>query len=258
MQLIDSHCHLEPADFADRDDVLARAREGGLVALVCVGSGKSLDEVRNAVALAEAHRDIWAAIGIHPHDVARMPAGALDEIERLAGTHPRVVAVGETGLDYHYDHSPRAEQQAALRAFIGVARRVGKPLQLHIRDAHADAQRICAEEHAGEVGGSIHCFTGTVDEAERWLELGFHLSFSGVVTFKSAEAIRQAAARAPADRVLVETDCPYLAPVPLRGKRNEPAYVVHTARVIAGQRGVPLEELAAQTTENARRLFRLH
>jgi TatD DNase family protein len=258
VELIDSHCHLEPKDFPeDRDDVIARAREGGLVGLVCVGSGASLAEVENAVALAERHPDIWAAVGIHPHDVARLPADTLDEIERLATTHPRVVAVGETGLDYHYDHSPRPAQQDGLRAFIQIARRARKPLSLHIRDAHDDALRICAEERAAEVGGAVHCFTGTVEEAERWLALGFHLSFSGVVTFKSAEVLRQAAARAPAHRLLVETDCPFLAPVPLRGKRNEPAWVVHTARVVAAQRGVPLETFAAETTANARRLFRL-
>jgi TatD DNase family protein len=262
MQLIDSHCHLELADFSDggvdeREAVIARARDAGLVALVCVGSGRSLDEVHNAVALAERHPDLWAAVGIHPHDAARLPDGALAEIERLARKHPRVVAVGETGLDYHYDHSPRAEQQAALRAFIAVARRARKPLSLHIRDAHADALAICAEEGAAEVGGVVHCFTGTPDEADRWVALGFHISFSGAVTFKSAAQIRQAAARVPADRVLIETDCPYLAPVPLRGKRNEPAYVVHTARVVAAERGLDLAALGTLTTDNARRLFRL-
>src|SRR5205823_189058 len=132
-----------------------------------------------------------------------------------------------------------------------------KPLQLHIRDAHDDALRICAEERAGDVGGSVHCFTGTVDEAERWVALGFHLSFSGVVTFKSAEELRRAAARAPLERILVETDCPFLAPVPMRGRRNEPAWVAHTARAIAAARGAPLDEVAAATTANARRLFRL-
>ncbi|HZS40373.1 MAG TPA: TatD family hydrolase, partial [Polyangia bacterium] len=171
VELIDSHCHLEPKDFPeDRDAVMTRAREGGLVGMICVGSGATLAEPANAVALAERNGDVWAAVGIHPHDVARMPDGALDELERLATSHPRVVAVGETGLDYHYDHSPRPAQKDGLRAFIGIARRAQKPLQLHIRDAHDDALAICAEERASEVGGSVHCFTGTVDEAERWLE----------------------------------------------------------------------------------------
>jgi TatD DNase family protein len=184
MELIDSHCHLEPKDFTvdgpdgprdERDDVIARARAAGVVGFICIGSGRSLDEVSNAVALAEAHDDLWAGIGIHPHDVARMPPGALDEIERLAAMHKKVVAVGETGLDYHYDHSPREAQRAALRAFVGIARRVKKPLSLHIRDAHDDALQILDEERAGEVGGVVHCFTGTRADAERYVALGLHV-----------------------------------------------------------------------------------
>jgi TatD DNase family protein len=251
--LIDSHCHLEPADFEDREAVIQRAREAGLEAFICIGSGKSLDEVRNAVHLAETHDDIWAAVGIHPHDAGRIPDGALQEIERLAATHPRVVAVGETGLDYYYDNSPRAEQQQALRTFIGIAKRTNKPLSLHIRDAHDDALAICAEEAAH--AGAVHCFTGTLAEAQRWVALGFHISFSGAVTFKSAAQIREAAAWVPADRLLLETDCPFLAPVPLRGKKNEPAYLVHTARLVAEVRGISYETLAQTASANTRRLF---
>lgn len=263
MALIDSHCHLEAKDFRrddgsdGRDDVLARARAAGVEAFVCVGSGASLDEVRTAVAMAEAHADIWAAVGIHPHDVARTPAGAMAEIERLAVDHPRVVAVGETGLDYHYDHSPRDQQQAALAEFVGIAKRAKKPLSLHIRDAHADAARILECEGARDVGGVIHCFTGELADAQRYVALGFHISLSGVVTFKSATAIREAAAWTPLDRLLVETDCPFLAPVPLRGKRNEPAYITHTAQLVAQLRGIDYEEFARETTRNARALFSL-
>jgi TatD DNase family protein len=261
--LIDSHCHLEIADFGDqREQVIQRARDAGLGALICIGSGKSLDEVHNAISLAETHADIWAAIGIHPHEAARVPEGALQEIERLA-QHPRVVAIGETGLDYYYDHSPRAEQQQLLREFIAIAKRVKKPLSFHIRDAaaprsglaHGDALAIADETHAGEVGGCIHCFTGTRAEAEKWIALGFHISFSGAVTFKSAAQIREAAAWMPIERMLVETDCPYLAPVPLRGKRNEPAYLVHTARLLAEVRGISFETLCDATADNTRRLF---
>jgi TatD DNase family protein len=255
MELLDSHCHLEPKDFGDeREQVIERARQAGVTRLVCIGSGASLDEVRNAVALAESHPDLWAAVGIHPHDAARIPDGALGEIERLATSHPRVVAVGETGLDYHYDHSPPEAQKQALRDFAGIARRANKPLSLHIRDAHDDALAILTE--AGS-RGVVHCFTGNLDEAKRWVALGFSISFSGIVTFKSAGTIREAAAWVPLDRLLVETDCPYLAPVPMRGKRNEPAYLVHTARFLADLRGVPLEALARATTENARSLFQL-
>jgi TatD DNase family protein len=262
--LIDSHCHLEAKDFVapgggdERGAVLDRARAAGVEAFVCVGSGASLDEVRTAVAMAEAHADVWAAVGIHPHDAARMPDGAYDEIERLAATHPRVVAVGETGLDYHYNHSPVAEQQEALRRFIAIARRTRRPLSLHIREAHADARRILEEERAADVGGVIHCFTGDLADARAYVALGFHISLSGVVTFKSAEAIREAAAWAPLDRLLVETDCPFLAPVPLRGKRNEPAYIVHTAAAVASLRSLMPEEFAAATSRNCRALFGLH
>jgi TatD DNase family protein len=262
--LIDSHCHLEPKDFVapdgvdERGAVLDRARAAGVEAFICVGSGSSLDEVRNAVAMAEAHADVWAAIGIHPHDAARVPDGAYDEIERLAASHPRVVAVGETGLDYHYKHSPAAEQQESLRRFIAIARKTGRPLSLHIRDAHADAARILADDKASEVGGVIHCFTGDLRDAQAYVALGFHISLSGVVTFKSAESIREAAAWVPLERLLVETDCPFLAPVPLRGKRNEPAYITHTAAVVASLRGLSADEFAAATTRNCRALFRLH
>ena len=261
--LIDSHCHLEPKDFVtpdgadERPAVLDRARAAGVEAFVCVGSGSSLDEVRNAVAVAEAHADVWAAVGIHPHDAARVPDGAYEEIERLAASHPRVVAVGETGLDYHYEHSPAAEQQETLRRFIAIARRTKRPLSLHIRDAHADAARILKEERADEVGGVIHCFTGDLRDAQGYVGIGFHISLSGVVTFKSAEPIREAAAWVPLDRLLVETDCPFLAPVPLRGKRNEPAYITHTAATVAALRGLAPEEFGAATTRNCRTLFRL-
>ncbi|MFI5288873.1 MAG: TatD family hydrolase [Polyangia bacterium] len=256
--LIDSHCHLEAKDFGDeREAVIERARAAGVDELICVGSGSSLDEVQNAVALAESHPRIWAAIGIHPHEVARMPEGALAEIERLATSHPRVVAVGETGLDYHYDYSPRETQREALRAFIAIARRANKPLSFHLRDAHDDARRIFAEERVDEVGGVIHCFTGTLADAQAYVALGLHVSFSGVLTFKSAEAVREAAAWIPLERLLVETDCPYLAPVPLRGKRNEPAFVVHTAARLAELKGLPVEELARIASANTRRLFRL-
>ncbi|HEX4456847.1 MAG TPA: TatD family hydrolase, partial [Polyangia bacterium] len=203
------------------------------------------------------HADIWAAVGIHPHDTGRTPAGAMAEIERLATDHPRVVCVGETGLDYHYMHSQKDEQQRGLADFIAIAKRAKKPLSLHVRDAHDDTLRILEAGGAREVGGVVHCFTGDVADAKRYIELGFHISLSGVVTFKSAVNIREAAAWAPLDRLLVETDCPFLAPVPLRGKRNEPAYVTHTAQVVASLRGIDYEDFAAATTRNARALFRI-
>lgn len=266
MRVIDSHCHLEAKDFGDeREAVIARGRAAGLCHFVVVGAGADLASVDNAVALAEKNPDMSAAIGIHPHDVARMPAEALPTIERLARQHPRVCAVGETGLDYHYDHSPRPAQKQAFRDFIGIARRAGKALTLHIRsnndpargDAHGEALAILDEERGFEVPVVVHCFTGSVEEARRWLSRGAYLSFSGIATFKSAAVLREAAALAPPDRVLVETDCPYLAPLPYRGKRNEPAYVVETLKVIAQARRLPLEEAGELTTANTVAAFGL-
>ncbi len=256
--MIDSHCHLERADFGDeREAVIDRARAAGLTHLVAVGSGASLENVHNAVALAETHPDISAAIGIHPHEVAGMDDATLAEIEQLATNHPGVVAVGETGLDYHYDHSPREVQQAAFRRFVALARAASKPLTLHIRDAHADARAILVEEKAMDVGAVVHCFTGTVGDARAYLDLGCYLSFSGILTFKTADEIRRAAAFAPSDRILIETDCPFLAPVPHRGKRNEPAYLVETATVLAEVRGRSMTEVVEATDRATRRAFRL-
>lgn len=265
--LIDSHCHLEPkafpADPAGDGVALAieRARLAGLGELVVIGSGHGAAEVRGAVALARAHAHLYAAIGVHPHDAHAITdsgdAGEalFAEIAALCAAEPKVVAVGETGLDYYYDHATPPQQQALLRRFLRLSVQVDKPVTLHIRDAHEDARRIVTEE--GVAGGIVHCFTGTAADAQAWLALGFHLSFSGIVTFKSAAAIRAACQAVPADRLLLETDCPYLAPVPLRGKRNEPAYLVHTAQAVAALRGVPYDELCAQTAANTRRLLRL-
>jgi TatD DNase family protein len=258
--LTDSHCHLEAKDFKredgsdEREDIIARARAAGVTHMICVGSGASHAEIDNAIAMAETHPDIWAAVGIHPHDVARMPADALAKVERLAATHPRVVAVGETGLDYYYDHSPRDTQREVFAAFLDIARRTAKPVSLHIRDAHDDALAILAKN---PVPGVVHCFTGNRPQAEAYVALGLSISFSGIVTFKSASEIRDAASVVPLDKILVETDCPYLAPVPMRGKRNEPAWVAHTARFVADLRGVPLADFAQLTSQNASKLFGL-
>jgi TatD DNase family protein len=258
--LIDSHCHLEAKDFRgadgadDRPAVVARAREAGVGPLVCIGSGASLTEVDNAIAWAERDARIWAAIGIHPHDAGGMDEASFARIAELA-RHPRVVAIGETGLDYYYDHSPRDAQRAVFARFLRLAAEVKKPVTLHVRDAHEEARAVYAAEADRALGGIVHCFTGTPDDAEAWLALGLHISFSGILTFKSAAPIQAAAQLVPSDRILVETDCPYLAPIPHRGKRNEPGYVVHTAAKLAELRGVPVEQVAAQTTANAVRLL---
>jgi TatD DNase family protein len=191
---------------------------------------------------------------VHPHDAASCDSALEAELARLASA-PRVVAIGEIGLDFHYDHSPRAQQEQVFRRFIQLARELKKPIVVHTRTAAEETLQILAEENARDVGGLIHCFSENKPFATRALDLGFDLSFSGIVTFKRALDIQEVAAWAPADRILVETDSPYLAPIPLRGKRCEPAYVLHTARFVAGLRGIPLDELAQQTSQNAQRLL---
>lgn len=253
----DSHCHLNDVAFADDvTAVLARARARGVKLMIDVGATQGLEANHRALALAETEPGVFATVGIHPHEAASVTPDLLAEIERLSAA-PKVVAIGETGLDYHYDHSPRRKQQEVFRAFIGLARRRCLPLTVHLREAHADAVRILREERASEVGGVIHCFTGSWEEARDFLDLGFAISLSGVVTFKSAHSLREAARRLPGDAVLVETDAPYLAPVPLRGRRNEPGFVVFTVACLAEVRGVAAEDLAEATTENAARVFRL-
>lgn len=255
--VIDTHCHLDFEDYAgELPDVLARGRMAGVCAFVCIGSGSDTSSARGAVAIAESEVDIWAAVGVHPHDAARMTEADWFDLEQL-GARPRVVAIGETGLDYHYDQSPRDEQQLVFRRFMALAHKLKRPVVSHIREAHEDAQHILREERANETGGVIHCFTGGVSEARVYLDLGQMLSFSGILTFKNAEAIREAAKFTPLDRIMVETDAPYLAPLPYRGKRNEPAYVVETLKLLATIKGLAIEEAAAVTTQNAQRLFKL-
>ena len=257
MRLIDSHGHVDGEGFdVDRAEVLARARAAGVERFVTVGTGEDLGKIRRAVTLAEAEPDVLATVGVHPHDSARIEASWWPELEALA-RHVRVVGVGETGLDYHYNHSPPEVQRQAFRAHVRLARRVGKPVVCHVRDAHADTFTVLDEEGAAEVGGVIHCFTGGPAEARAYSERGFHVSFSGIVTFRTAGQIRAAVREVPLDRILIETDCPFLAPVPHRGKRNEPAFIVHTAEVVAREAGVPLEVLAEATVVNSFRLFRL-
>ena len=255
--MIDTHCHLDVDDYtADRAEVLARARAAGVSTMICIGSGRDVGAAREAVRLAGQEPDVFAAVGVHPHDVARMADGDWVELAELARA-ARVVGVGETGLDYYYKHSPPEVQRDAYRRFIALAREVGRPVISHVRDAHDDAAEILASTGARDLGGVIHCFTGGVAEARRYLDLDQYLSFSGILTFKSAGAIREAAAFAPLDRILVETDAPFLAPIPFRGKRNEPAYVVKTLETLAGLRGIATDEADRHTSENARRVFRL-
>jgi TatD DNase family protein len=254
--MIDSHCHLDAGYFAEeRAGVLERARQAGLTAFVCVGVGRGTAAAQEAVALAAGEPDVFATVGVHPHDAAVTTEADWTELERLSRA-PRVVGVGETGLDYHYEHSPRDVQQLSYRRSIALARATNLPVVSHVRDAHLDAAAILAAE-APAAGGVIHCFTGGVTEARAYLDLGHHLSFSGILTFKNAGNVREAATFAPLDRILVETDAPYLAPIPHRGARNEPAFIVETLRTLAGLRGLAVAELDRATSENTRKLFRL-
>ena len=253
--LIDSHAHVDGPEFdADRDEALARARAAGVQRIVVIGAVGDPASAERAVALAERDPEIWATVATHPHDVAQMTPAWWQIHDRLA-RHPRVVAVGETGLDYYYDHSPREVQREAFARFIELARAVKKPVVCHIRDAHDDARAILAA--GGVTDCVIHCFTGTPDDARAYAERGYYVSFSGIVTYKTAQPLRDAVPLVPRDRLLIETDCPYLAPVPRRGKRNEPAFLPHTAEVVARCSGMTFEELAEATTRNACRVFGL-
>jgi TatD DNase family protein len=261
----DSHCHLDSENCSgeQREAVLSRARAAGVERLVTVGVGGAA-AMREAVALSEAlplaagseqlGPRIWATAGVHPHDAASLDA-ELEQLLRECLARPRVVALGEVGLDYHYDHSPRERQREVFAQMIALARELRKPLVIHTREAAADTLEILTAEGAREVGGIIHCFSEDREFARRALELGFDLSFSGIATFKSARSIQEVAAWAPPERILLETDSPYLSPVPLRGKPCEPAFVVHTARRVAELRGLALERVAELTTANAVRRF---
>lgn len=255
--LIDTHCHLDAKYFPGGADVaIERARAAGVGAFVVVGVGETLEPARQAVALARRRPDCHAVVGVHPHDAAVLDDAMFAELAELAAD-PGVVAVGEIGLDYHYMRSPKEAQAATFRRLIGLARELRKPIVIHTREAPGDTIALLTEEGAREVGGIIHCFSEDRAFAEQALALDFDLSFSGIVTFKTARAIQEVAAWAPSDRILVETDSPYLAPIPFRGKPCEPAHVVHTARRVAELRGEPFEELAARTSANARRRLRL-
>jgi TatD DNase family protein len=257
--LADAHCHFDAKYFEEgAEAVMKRAREAGLVGFVVVGladaeqGAKPLDEVLALVGRAPG--EVAACVGIHPHDAAAWTPELHEEL-RVAASAPEAAAVGEIGLDYHYEHSPRETQRDVFARLIALAREVRKPIVVHTRQAADETLELLASENARDVGGVIHCFSEDRAFAERALDLDFHLSFSGIVTFKNAHAIKDVAAWAPVDRILLETDSPYLAPVPLRGKRCEPAYVVHTARHVAMLRGVAVEDLAAAALANTERRF---
>jgi TatD DNase family protein len=257
-RLVDSHAHLDFDDYrGEVDAVKARAREAGVERVVLIGLWRAPGDFGNALELATREPAYFSAtVGIHPHECAKVPEEDWRAMEALA-RDPRIVGVGETGLDFHYDLSPRPVQEASFRRSIAAAKAAEKPVVVHVREADEACARVLAEEGVPDAGGVIHCFTGDWARAKAYLDLGLHLSIAGVVTFKTAGDLRDAVRRAPRDRVLVETDSPFLAPVPHRGKRNEPAFVARTADQVATLWEVSPEEVGAITTANARRFFRL-
>ncbi|BAE51251.1 TatD family hydrolase [Paramagnetospirillum magneticum] len=253
--LVDSHCHLDFPDFADDlDGVVGRAGAAGVGVLLTIGT--HVTRYDQVVKVAERFDNVWATVGIHPHEAGVEPYADLDTLLRLA-EHPKVVAFGETGLDYYYDKSPREQQRHSFRIHIEAARRTGLPVIVHTRDADDDTAAILAEEMGkGAFTGLIHCFSSRPDFAEKAVKLGLFISASGIMTFKTADILRDTLAGVPLDRLLVETDAPYLAPIPFRGKRNEPAYVAHTAARLAEVKGVTMAEMETATTDNFHRLFK--
>ncbi len=249
--LIDSHCHLDNPQFdADREAVIDRAQAAGVTRMVAIGTGEGPPDLEAGVRLADRYDCFHATVGIHPHDAIKSTPEILTCLADLL-KHPKVIAVGEIGLDYHYDHSPREVQREVFLAQLQIARDANKPIVIHTREAWEDTLTLL-EQHwpPAALPGIMHCFSGTPAEADRCIALGFYLSFGGIVTFPKALDLQEAARLAPADRILVETDAPYLAPVPKRGKRNEPAFMIETANKLAALRGVTLDQIAATTTEN--------
>lgn len=257
MPLFDTHAHLHFPDLlADLDGVLERARAAGVTGIVTIGTDRETNPA--AVALAERLAGVHATVGVHPHDAGEATEADFEAMERLARGSPKVVALGEMGLDFYRNLSPPDVQETVFRRQLDMARRLDKPVVIHCRDAHPEALAILAGERVGEVGGVMHCFSADVEVAKRCLDLGLMISLAGPVTYKSAKALPEVARFVPADRLVLETDCPYLPPHPHRGQRNEPAWVAITAARVAELRGVSPEALGETTSENARRLFRLN
>jgi TatD DNase family protein len=250
--LTDSHCHLDAEKFAhDLDAVLERAAQAGVTRMLSIGTGDGPPELDRAIHLADRYSQIYASVGVHPHDASKVTPKTFDALRTL-GQHPKVVAFGEIGLDYHYDFSPREVQREVFIEQLKLARDLKLPIIIHTREAWPDTMSLLREHWQGP--GIMHCFTGDADQAQEALAMGFHLAFGGVLTFRTADNVREAARITPGDRLLIETDAPYLAPIPWRGKRNEPSFMAETARKLAEVRGTTPEEIAAITTANFEKL----
>lgn len=255
---VDSHAHLDGPEFdADRPTVIERARSAGLRCMMAIGGGHGPDELAVSLPIAQAHDWIYAAVGIHPHESVKAEERHFDLLRRSA-THAKVLAVGEIGLDYHYDYSPREIQKQVFIRQLEIAKEVKLPVVIHSREAWADLREIVQEHwRASGLGGILHCFSGAAEDAKSFLDWGFMISYAGNVTFKNAEALRKTVSEIPRDRLLTETDCPYLAPIPHRGKRNEPAFVVEVARELGRLLNLSAEQAGALALENFRKFFRL-
>ncbi len=261
MIFVDSHCHIDGESFdADRDEIVQRAKDAGVKMMLTVGTGNPLDgEIERAVRVAEDYENVFASIGVHPHDAKLYTDAAETRLIELA-KNKKVVAWGEIGLDYFYDHSPREVQIAVFKRQIKVAKELNLPVIIHSREADDETVEILTAEYKDnlERGGVMHCFGGSAQMAKAMLDVGFYISFAGNVTFKKAENLREVARIVPLEKLLIETDCPFLAPVPNRGKRNEPSFVVHTAKFLADFYGIELERLAEQTTRNFTDFFKIN
>jgi TatD DNase family protein len=253
MNLIDTHIHLHFPDYdADRTEVIRRAVEGGVRRFLNIGT--DLENSRSAIAVADEYPEVYASIGYHPHETKHAQDADLAELAKLI-SHPKVMAIGEVGLDYFHEHSPRDVQEKLLRTFLGWYDQYRKPLIIHCRDAYDDLLRILKEHAKAPYRGTLHCYSSNAENMKKILDLGFHVSFGGALTYKKNDVLREACALCPKDRLLLETDGPYLAPQTMRGKRNEPLYMIETAQCAAKLHGVSVEEMAELTTANAQKLF---
>ena len=251
----DTHAHVEGERFdPDRDEVIQRAAAAGVGRFINIGCNR--ESILRTIALIDRYDNIYGTVGLHPHDADSMTDELLEEM-KIWAAHPKMMAIGEIGLDFHYDYSPRDIQRQAFRRQIRLAGELGLPVAIHDREAHRECLDILTEEGGWAHGGIFHCYSGSAETAAEIIRNGFYISFSGVVTFKNAEKLRRAAMAVPLDRLLIETDCPYLSPQPYRGKRNEPAYVVETGKALAELRGLSHEEMAARTWDNACRVYRI-
>lgn len=257
MELIDSHCHLSELSPEELVGTLDRAHKTGVTTLIAIGAGYGFEDNRKTLDIANTHKNIFCALAMHPHDAKDVDENNFATLESWIRDNDKVRAVGEVGLDYHYMNSPEARQVKVLEDFTGLAKRVNKPLVIHDRDCGFECVDLLKNAGADRVGGVVHCFTGSEDLARRYLDLGFYVSFSGIITFKKAGDLRDVVKIVPEDSLLIETDSPFLAPVPHRGKKNEPAFVVHVAQAVAEIREISIEDLARITVKNTKTLFSL-